>query len=470
MAVVAWAVAMGAAGALLSSSQSDARSVLEQRLTTRVSTGAEFASLYTQSVIEREEARAEALLATRTVTQHTFALLSADLGFPAAVLLDARGRLLRVVPDQPSLLGKVLTGKYAHLAAAVAGHVAVSDVVRSAARGIPVVGLAVPFATPYGRRVFSGTLAVAGSPLGVYMTHMITVPGRRVYLVDAAGALVASSRAGGAGRTLRDLDPRLAMSAARAAAGSYSTPVGRDTFVSAPVAGTPWRLIASVPDAQLFASVNGASRWLAWIAVASLALAGLIIITLMAGLLRGRRQLAVLNAELSRIARVDTLTGLRNRRDIEETLQVAMSSSRRREETFAVLLIDIDHFKAINDGLGHRAGDDVLRSAGQTMRSALRAEDTLGRWGGEEFVAVLPNTDADSAAIVAERLRAEVSVSVAQDPPVTLTVTIGVAIWESGSDDDLMARADAALYAGKSAGRNTVRICQNEDRPVSLAR
>jgi diguanylate cyclase (GGDEF)-like protein len=102
----------------------------------------------------------------------------------------------------------------------------------------------------------------------------------------------------------------------------------------------------------------------------------------------------------------------------------------------------------------------VLISTGQTIQMALRTEDSVGRWGGEEFLAVLPHTDAEGALVIAERLRAHVarSAPASSDPRMAVTATIGVAVWASGGMDDLISRADHALYAGKTAGRNNVQI------------
>jgi diguanylate cyclase (GGDEF)-like protein len=236
------------------------------------------------------------------------------------------------------------------------------------------------------------------------------------------------------------------------------------------ISGTPWRLVVSVPASQLYLSVSGSSRWLAWVALAGLAIAGLLLILLGSRLLRSRERLSRLNSELDRLARVDSLTGLRNRRDIEERLFAELSAARRHGSGLAVLLIDIDHFKQVNDTYGHQAGDAVLSMTAQTFRSALRAEDSIGRWGGEEFLAVLPDTDTDGVLAIAERLRAQVAKPEpgSTDPGVRITVTIGVAHWTSGGSDDLISRADHALYAGKAAGRNTVQLATVEPRHEPL--
>jgi diguanylate cyclase (GGDEF)-like protein len=118
-----------------------------------------------------------------------------------------------------------------------------------------------------------------------------------------------------------------------------------------------------------------------------------------------------------------------------------------------VAILDLDHFKRINDAHGHKAGDAVLVAAAHALRAHLRAEDQLGRLGGEEFLVLLPDTEARAAAHVAEKLRAEV----ARAPtPVAVTVSIGVAAWDGEAPEALLHRADEALYAAKQAGRDRV--------------
>ena len=462
LVILAWAGLIGGLAALLAVSQSNARRDVAQRQQARVETGAEFSALYVKDIEARELRQARLWLTGRRPSSSVFARVVGDMGFTAAVLLDHDGRLLQVVPVKPALVGKVIISAYPHLAAAVAGRVAVSNVVPSAALGRPVVALAVPFSTSLGLRVFSGGFDVSQTPLGAYMSHLAVVPGHRVFLIDATETVIASSGpAPRPGETLRQVDRSLATLVATHAAGSYAAPQGRQSFFSAGVDGTPWRIVVAVPDAQLYSSLDGPAKWLTWAAVGLLALAGLVIIWLVAGLLGGRARLAVLNGELDRLARRDSLTGLRNRRDIEETLIAAFAAARRRGDGLAVLMIDIDHFKAVNDSLGHLAGDALLVKIAQTLRSSLRIGDVIGRWGGEEFIAVLPGAGAGAALDVAERIRARVETH-EPDAPASATVTIGVAVWTSGGMDELITRADDALYAGKSAGRNNVHIATVE--------
>lgn len=471
--VLVWVGVIGGLAWYLAVSQSHARRDVAQRLAARVAAGAEFASLYVQDIYAREHRQATNGLGAKRISSQSLERVASDLGFGAAVLVDRGGRVLQAAPATPGLLGRVITDRYPHLVAAAAGRDAVSNVVLSAARGVPVVALAVPFATASGTRIFSGAYDVSRTPLGVYLSHVIVIPGRRVYLVDATGNLIAGSEpALKAGETLRELDRRLAELARVHPTGSYDSTHGRQFFVGVAVAGTPWRIIAAVPESKLYISVDGPSRWLAWVAVASLAIAGLIIIMMGARLLRSRQRLAGLNGELERLARVDPLTGLANRRDIEETLLRALSIAQRHRSSLSVLLIDIDHFKHVNDTLGHQAGDAVLRSTAQMIAQTLRTEDTVGRWGGEEFLVVLPHTDAQGAVIMANRLRAHVAKPGpgSADPRAAMTVTIGAAEWGSGGMDDLLSRADHALYAGKAAGRNNVQLATAEpDRELAHA-
>jgi diguanylate cyclase (GGDEF)-like protein len=152
----------------------------------------------------------------------------------------------------------------------------------------------------------------------------------------------------------------------------------------------------------------------------------------------------------------DTLTRMANRRYILTQLGALVSGARRHGRPLSAAIIDIDHFKAVNDRYGHAAGDEVLVAVANALRGHLRAEDHLGRLGGEEFLALLPDTDAEAAARVIEKLRCEVGrVDVVHDGvPLRVTVSIGTATWEDEAPEELLQRADDALYAAKAAGRD----------------
>jgi two-component system cell cycle response regulator len=157
----------------------------------------------------------------------------------------------------------------------------------------------------------------------------------------------------------------------------------------------------------------------------------------------------------------DPLTGLYNRRYLDAHLRSALSRADATAKPVCVLIFDIDHFKAINDAFGHDAGDDVLRAFSERLRIGVRGIDLVSRYGGEEFLLVMPDTDAEYASSVAERLRSDVEKSpfvtnLSDEIPVT--VSIGIAEWQGRADtpDALVKRADQALYAAKRAGRNRV--------------
>jgi diguanylate cyclase (GGDEF)-like protein len=155
----------------------------------------------------------------------------------------------------------------------------------------------------------------------------------------------------------------------------------------------------------------------------------------------------------------DTLTGLANRRAVLEELQGRFDLSRRHRRPLAILMCDLDHFKQINDTLGHGAGDLVLQEFGQRIRETLRTTDVAGRIGGEEFLVIAPETDLEGARLLAERLRLAAAGQPFQVPR-TLRVTCSLGVAQRTQEDRdagaLLARADRALYAAKRAGRNQV--------------
>ncbi len=165
-------------------------------------------------------------------------------------------------------------------------------------------------------------------------------------------------------------------------------------------------------------------------------------------------------SELQNASRQDGLTGLLTRRAFDEALDAEVQRSRRMGEPFSVLMIDVDRFKDINDRNGHAAGDRALQHLGTLLAAHMRDIDRVGRYGGEEFVVLLPATTLPDAVVTAERLRQKVQSLPPrwQDRALALTVSIGVSQWRAQSDDiaSLLARADAALYRAKQAGRNCV--------------
>ena len=162
-----------------------------------------------------------------------------------------------------------------------------------------------------------------------------------------------------------------------------------------------------------------------------------------------------LRAELEQLATRDSLTNTLTRRYMDEACAIELERCQRAGQPLAMLMMDLDHFKAVNDTYGHQAGDQVLVAFAAKVRSRLRSKDLLGRFGGEEFALLLPGTPLDAALQVAERIRIA---CIPKEGEVGCTVSIGVtmSLPEGDSMDKMLARADAAMYAAKNAGRNRV--------------
>jgi diguanylate cyclase (GGDEF)-like protein len=205
--------------------------------------------------------------------------------------------------------------------------------------------------------------------------------------------------------------------------------------------------------------------------VAALLLLQMMLVSLLVSRLVGR---------LARLSRHDPLTGLLNRRAMGELLaleeqrmrRLSSAAAGRATASMAVLMIDIDHFKALNDLQGHAVGDRALQHLAAVMESQLRDIDHLARWGGEEFLALLPATAGRDALALAERLceRVRSVPLVKEEQRVPLTASIGVAEWQGPQDslDALLGRADGALYSAKHAGRDRAVVASAGVGPVVL--
>lgn len=169
---------------------------------------------------------------------------------------------------------------------------------------------------------------------------------------------------------------------------------------------------------------------------------------------------STLQNTLADIALSDALTGVLNLRGLSEAILREISRSRRAGGTSSIILADFDHFKKINDDFGHQAGDAVLIHTTALFRSSIRAEDLMGRYGGEEFVLLLPGVNEDGACVVAERLRAlcKETPVVYRNQPIPVTCSFGIAQFKDGVPDydTLIRRADNALYRAKAGGRDQV--------------
>ncbi len=175
--------------------------------------------------------------------------------------------------------------------------------------------------------------------------------------------------------------------------------------------------------------------------------------------------LAALNAELTTLATTDELTRLPNRREWQIKASQAILQARRYQQSLSIMMIDIDFFKQVNDHYGHLRGDLVLKTIATVCQQNIRGPDSIARWGGEEFVILLPETDQSQAFIVAEKIRKAVALTghnSLDQQPFNVTVSIGIAslVPSDSSLDEILSRADQAMYSAKAAGRNCVQSSQ----------
>lgn len=170
------------------------------------------------------------------------------------------------------------------------------------------------------------------------------------------------------------------------------------------------------------------------------------------------RQDVTSQIRLEELWMTDHLTGLHNRQSIDQLWEREIQRSVRYGDVFSVLLIDIDHFKRVNDNYGHLVGDELLFQFAQLLQEVSRDTDHVGRWGGEEFVVLIPNTNLSSAVLMAEKIRETID-SFNFTTVGRITVSIGLATYRNGmNQDDLFSVADAALYRAKAQGRNRVEV------------
>lgn len=223
------------------------------------------------------------------------------------------------------------------------------------------------------------------------------------------------------------------------------------------IPGLPFIVTVAVAEKDVYASWFRRSLPIAILILIS-AFAFIVLSTLLGAQLRRRVRA---EAELAQLARIDALTGLINRRRLEEKLHTEWQRARRTREAFAVLFVDIDHFKAYNDHYGHQAGDRTLRAVADAIASAIRRDtDTAARYGGEEFVVLLPHTEGSAASVVADKILAVVqNLKIDHDQSETgfVSVSIGVASFDAARHQTMHAvvkAADEALYHAKAAGRN----------------
>jgi diguanylate cyclase (GGDEF)-like protein len=288
-------------------------------------------------------------------------------------------------------------------------------------------------------------------------TRVLSRVGHDVRTVDSAGGAVEACREQPPDVVLVDVelcrvDEQALLAELKGDAEAYRSAVvllerpglDLDSAVAALHGGAQDFLVEPYSDAELIARVGAAARTKVL-----------------------QEELVVQSERLEALLFEDPLTGLSNRRFVLTQLAGAVSAARRHERALSAAIVDIDHFKAVNDEHGHAAGDAVLAAVAAAMREHIRAEDQLGRLGGEEFLALLPDVDAPAAAAAAEKLRAEVAALTVRHDGAELAVTISVgwANWDGDASEELLRRADAALYEAKRGGRDRV-----EGAPATVQR
>jgi diguanylate cyclase (GGDEF)-like protein len=254
--------------------------------------------------------------------------------------------------------------------------------------------------------------------------------------LDATGRVVAYPKRIPHDRALPDRD--LAAALAHHRTGSF----GDRYYATASVSQTGWRIVSTTSRAALVAPVEGSTQLTAWLLFGALVAAVLSLLALGARLATTNSNLAGAVAEIEELARTDALTGLPNRRMWDEELTREFARAGRSGRPLSIAMIDLDHFKAVNDTHGHEAGDTLLRDAGAAWRAALRQTDVVTRFGGDEFAVLMPDCALAQATAVLQRAR--------DATPHGQTCSTGVACWDGAeSSQELMARADAALYEAK---------------------
>ena len=468
--VLAWLLLSAAGAVELVRVQGQGKGEIEARYRLRAETTSRFIDTYVNDFFAQERRAATRALSGKEPARGAFNRTLNLIGARGAVLLDDRGDLIESAPAHKKLLGTNLSDRDGHLRSAVEGVPSVSNIVRSTVDGVQVIDFAVPFESSAGTRVFSGSFDVGSTPLAGYIRRAAVLAPNRIYVIDASGKVFASNdRAQEHGATLA---PELA---------AFSNPDGRglvsahsedgDYLVSNSVPGTPWRLVIEAPRSTIYAAVGGIGRLIPWVFWFGFVTGGLLSITLFERLSRRRRHLSVLNGQLERLARVDALTGMPNRRATEEELERALASSDRYEDPLSILMVDIDCFKEVNDGYGHAAGDAALKHVAEGISASLRGADLAGRWAGDEFLLILPHLNEDEAATLAARLVEHIGDSPLRTATaeIELKLSIGVAQWRGEDASELIDRADKALYDVKRTGRNSFAIAPGETTPFPLS-
>jgi signal transduction histidine kinase/DNA-binding response OmpR family regulator/HPt (histidine-containing phosphotransfer) domain-containing protein len=285
-AAFAVVLALIATGITLSHSQS--RAGIVTRFEARAVASADSAATFVAEQAQRQKLSSERYLTGNgSSLSRVVDTLDAAFGSKNAAVLDSAGRLLEITPATPAVIGTKTAAKLVQIREAESGKVGVSGVFTSVSQHKPIVAIAVPFATPTGRRVFVVGYPTAGSVLATFVDQTIVQKQHLVLLVDARGGIIAASPNGRA-PTLRAASPVLADAVARTAHGALTIGGQASTFVVAPVAGTPWRIVIAEPNAVLFASIGGWAQWLPWVGFGLISLLAMAVLALFLSTLAAR--------------------------------------------------------------------------------------------------------------------------------------------------------------------------------------
>lgn len=442
--VLAWLVAVGMIFLLITHYRGNSERMVRERVDARNALTADFASDWAKDEAELQRRLAELEFSGKSPTAADLRKAGGILNSDATILFDSNGRVISSLPESNSITGRRISHRYSHIQSALRGESEVSDVVLSVVQRNPVVGIAVPFDTPYGRRVLNAGFEINSSTLDRLVQNKITIANSNFALLDSTGTPIAA--------TASDVTDNISPRTVAESLGENRKPAtgveGGVFYSLAPVAGTPWTLALAIPESSLYSSLAPPAAQ--WIVIAMFALILGAVALLFEVVLSSRRR-------VRHLANIDSLTRLPNRAFTTKLL-CAELAERSASEPLSVLLIDIDHFKQINDRFGHAAGDEVLATLASRMQNALRPDDVIGRWGGEEFLAILRDTRLPTAARVAERLRKTIESDPVVFKKLTLNVSISVGAVQSHDEtlDQIVDRADLAMYEAKNSGRNVV--------------
>lgn len=440
---VAWVLGISLILILFLHYRTNSEQMIRDRMVARNSLTAQFISDWASKTSRLQRRLAEIQLSGKSPTARDLKVDGDIVNSDAAVLLDSSGKVLVTLPVSNRLVGTRIDHRYEHMRTALGGKSASSDVVLSVVKREPVVMVAVPFDTPYGRRVFNAGFKVRGKELKSLVTNKIVTPNSNFELIDSSGISIVGSGPDLSKRLGREISGSTGPNS-KSATGF----VGDDFYALTPVPDTGWTLAMMIPKSSLYSSL--APRWLLWAITGLFALVLGLVALLFDSVLSSRRRQRFL-------ADHDSLTQLPNRSFTTTHLSQSLSELKPNED-LSILLIDVDRFKQINDKYGHVAGDEVLASLASRMQNSLRPGDLIGRWGGEEFLAVLADTDVAVAESVGQRLRATIESDPVVFKDLVLDVSVSVGCVQAGTEslDELVDRADVAMYEAKRAGRNNV--------------